>query len=81
MPHLPRLPRLSHVIAAATLVLAASLTGCDAPPPQPVQPIAQGAVPYGSYCSAGFYTCPAQGPIGSPCACPGLGAPSYGSIH
>ena len=68
-------------VSAAALVALTVLAGCDAPPPMAARPLPQGAVPYGSYCAAGFYTCPAQGPIGSPCACPGLGAPSYGSIH
>jgi len=36
----------------------------------------------GTTCKAGFYMCQVPaGPIGSQCACPGLGAPSYGLIR
>lgn len=36
----------------------------------------------GTTCKAGFYICQVPpGPVGSPCACPGLGAPSYGNIR
>ena len=36
----------------------------------------------GTTCKAGFYICQVPpGPIGAPCACPGLGAPSYGNIR
>jgi hypothetical protein len=42
-----------------------------------------GPVAYGATCSAGVYTCAlAQGrPLGTPCSCPGLGAPSYGNVR
>jgi predicted small lipoprotein YifL len=46
-----------------------------------------GAVPqqvaYGATCFAGVYTCPLPQslPIGAPCTCPGLGAPSYGNVR
>ena len=42
---------------------------------------------YGSYgggtCFAGAYTCaaPPNAPAGSPCSCPGIGAPSYGTVR
>lgn len=41
------------------------------------------AVPYGSTCYAGVYVCAAPGatPVGAGCSCPGIGAPSYGSVH
>ena len=41
------------------------------------------AVAVGYRCYAGAYICalPAYGPIGSGCSCPGLGAPSYGTIR
>ena len=41
------------------------------------------AVPYSAMCYAGPYTCqmPVAGPVGSGCSCPGLGAPSYGSLR
>jgi len=44
---------------------------------------ARPAVPYGVMCYAGPYTCqlPVAGPLGSGCSCPGIGAPSYGSIR
>ena len=36
----------------------------------------------GTTCKAGFYICQVPpGPIGTQCACPGLGAPSYGNIR
>jgi hypothetical protein len=40
-------------------------------------------VAYGSTCYAGVYVCPAPGStaIGAGCACPGLGAPSYGVVR
>jgi hypothetical protein len=61
-----------------------------APPPAedsssaPMAP-APGATPvaYGGTCYAGVYVCQAAQsmPVGSQCACPGLGAPSYGTVH
>jgi hypothetical protein len=46
-------------------------------------PTGQAPVPYGTTCYAGAYVCqlPAPGPVGSGCACSGIGAPSYGSIR
>jgi hypothetical protein len=40
-------------------------------------------VAYGAICHAGFYSCAAapQSPVGSGCACPGIGAPSYGVVN
>ncbi|MBC7799959.1 MAG: hypothetical protein H7Z10_04995 [Gemmatimonadaceae bacterium] len=36
----------------------------------------------GTTCAAGFYICQVPpGPIGAECACPGLGAPSFGTIR
>lgn len=64
------------VLAVATLALA----GCVAPPQVAVTP-GQG---YGSnQCYAGAYVCTLaiSGAPGAPCACPGLGAPSYGQIR
>ncbi len=42
-----------------------------------------GKVAYGASCYAGFYHCaaPAYTPIGETCSCPGIGAPSYGSVQ
>lgn len=47
--------------------------------PQPAQQI----VAYGSHCSAGFYQCPLAQmlPLGAPCSCPGIGAPSFGNVQ
>lgn len=41
------------------------------------------AAAYGTYCLAGAYQCQLgqAGAVGAPCACPGLGAPSYGIIR
>ena len=53
-------------------------------PAAPVQPApAVPVVAYGSGCFAGFYQCqlPVAAPIGSRCACPGLGGPSYGTVR
>jgi hypothetical protein len=43
----------------------------------------QRQVVYGTMCNAGVYHCvaPAQTPVGETCSCPGLGAPSYGSVQ
>ena len=44
---------------------------------------AAGPVAYGAMCYAGPYQCaaPAYTPVGQTCSCPGLGAPSYGSVQ
>lgn len=64
-------------IAVGTLALA----GCVGVPTaqQPVP----GQVVLSQYCYAGFYQCilPQLGQVGTPCTCPGLGAPSYGVIR
>ena len=55
-----------------------------APPPvAPAPQMSRADTPYGGTCFAGFYTCaaPAQTPVGTGCSCPGLGAPSYGSVQ
>jgi hypothetical protein len=58
--------------------------------PVPSQTRAQGSgtqgsdkVAYGAMCYAGVYHCaaPSQTPVGETCSCPGLGAPSYGSVQ
>lgn len=66
----------SAAVAGGLLLLA----GCVAPPPAPAY-APNGAPLFGSTCLAGFYRCPASGQVGTPCACPGLGAPSYGTIQ
>ncbi len=70
-----RLSRPVFLLTAAALGLA----GCVAPPP----PVPPGSVLMSQSCLAGFYQCrlAEAGPVGSPCACPGLGAPSYGTIR
>ncbi len=60
--------------------------GYYAPPAQTApsgQKQAQGPVVYGSMCYAGVYSCPAaaKSPVGGVCSCPGLGAPSYGTVN
>jgi hypothetical protein len=40
-------------------------------------------VAYSGNCYAGVYQCvlPQSLPLGAPCSCPGLGAPSYGNVR
>lgn len=73
-------PRLRRLRAVAALALLGALGGCVGVAAPVGAPVASG---YGFTCYAGFYTCtlPAQGPVGSPCSCPGIGAPSYGTIR
>ena len=75
-------------LAAASAVLL-SLAGCIAYPvpvaysftiPAEPPPLAAGYL--GTTCGAGFYVCQVPpGPVGSECSCPGIGAPSYGTIR
>ena len=63
------------------LLLASLLAGCAGGAQTGPQ---AGVVPgYGYTCYAGAYMCrlPEQVPQGSQCSCPGLGAPSYGSVR
>ena len=63
----------------ATLTLLAALTGCVAYVPV-AQPVAVSTT--GTQCAAGFYVCPVSpAPVGSTCSCPGLGAPSFGTVR
>ena len=62
-------------VVAGVLVLA--LGGCVAYFPIETAP----APAYGPTCDAGVYVCPAAGPPGAPCSCPGIGAPSYGVVR
>ena len=65
---------------AAFGIAAIALSGCVAPPP--ATPLPSGSVVLSQQCFAGFYTCTAAPAApGTPCACPGLGAPSYGTIR
>ena len=54
-----------------------------AQPPAATQAQGNAKVAYGSMCFAGVYQCaaPAYTPIGQGCTCPGLGAPSYGTVQ
>lgn len=66
---------------AGLLVMSASLEGCVvAVSPVPSAGAASG---YGYTCYAGVYVCrtPAQVPVGSQCSCPGIGAPSFGTVR
>ena len=73
------------------LLLAALLAMSACAPVSPYGPLygaqvaapAPGQLAFGSFCAAGAYQCqlPQGGPVGSPCACPGIGAPSYGVIR
>jgi hypothetical protein len=55
----------------------------QAPPAQGQTAQGQAQVAYGSMCYAGVYRCAAPNftPIGETCSCPGLGAPSYGTVR
>lgn len=61
-----------------------ALSGCT-PPPAPGVAYAPGpgAAYASANCYAGVYQCvlPAAQQAGTPCACPGLGAPSYGVVR
>ena len=71
-------------LAAPVLGFGLLVSAC-VPPPAPGVALVPGAPQAyaSSYCYAGFYQCalPAAQPAGSPCACPGLGAPSYGTVR
>jgi hypothetical protein len=62
----------------ACLGMLAGLGGCVGYPAAAGRPSG-----YGYTCYAGVYTCQlgAQYPVGTSCSCPGLGAPSYGTVH
>ncbi len=49
----------------------------------PAQQSASAAPGYGYTCYAGAYVCrlPQQIPVGTQCSCPGIGAPSFGTVH
>ena len=70
-----------RLAAAAGLITA--LAGCYGAPVTD-QPVAAAGAPEAGYrCYAGTYVCnlPQPGQIGTGCSCPGLGAPSYGTIR
>ena len=65
------------MLKALAVGMLLALSGCIA-----YVPIDTAAVQVaGSTCYAGFYICPAAGPVGAPCSCPGIGAPSFGVIR
>jgi len=78
---------------AAGLAVLLTLSGCYIAPgavgPMPFAPVSAvvgssgQVVGYaGTTCGAGFYICQVPpGPIGTQCSCPGLGAPSFGTIR
>ena len=71
------------VLPAIAVVLALALSGCVGVPqagPEAGPPLAPG---YGYTCYAGAYVCrlPQQVPQGAQCTCPGIGAPSYGTVR
>lgn len=65
-------PTTDHPIVAGGAVAPNAVTATGAP-----------VVAVGYQCYAGAYVCnlPAPGPVGTGCSCPGLGAPSYGTIR
>ena len=69
------------LLPGAGLCGALALAGCAGAAQAGPQP---GVAPgYGYSCYAGAYMCrlPEQVPQGSQCSCPGLGAPSYGTVR
>jgi hypothetical protein len=69
-----------RITRTALILGVLAVSGCVAAPPAPLPP---GQAFFSSQCAAGFYTCvlPQVGQVGTPCSCPGLGAPSYGVIR
>jgi hypothetical protein len=79
-------PRVASLRVLALLFLGLlSLAGCSgtATAVAPARGEVSRSGPGGITCHAGTYVCqlPAYGPIDAPCSCPGLGAPSYGTIR
>lgn len=72
--------RLTHPARAVLVFAILGLAGCVAPPPMAV---ATGQAYGSNQCYAGAYVCTVAvgGAPGAPCACPGLGAPSYGQLR
>ncbi len=80
--------RLSQVVGSGKrwrligLALAVlPLAGCVVE--VPAQQSATAAPGYGYTCYAGVYVCrlPQQIPVGTQCSCPGIGAPSFGTVR
>ena len=72
-------PRMSRSIGRllGAIAAAAALAGCTGVA-APVQ-----STGYGYTCFAGAYQCRLGGqlPVGTECTCPGVGAPSYGTVR
>ena len=79
--YLRRLRPWSQRVGLATALAGGllALAGCVGV----AEPGTVAAPGYGYRCSAGVYVCqlPEQVALGSQCSCPGLGAPSYGSVR
>ncbi len=79
---LSRAARIGKGLRLAGLALAAlPLAGCVVE--VPAQQSANAAPGYGYTCYAGVYVCrlPQQIPVATECSCPGIGAPSFGTVH
>ena len=79
---LSRAGRTGKGLRLAGLALAAlPLAGCVVE--VPAQQSADAAPGYGYTCYAGVYVCrlPQQIPVGTQCSCPGIGAPSFGTVR
>ena len=77
-----RLSRAGRIGKGMGLALAGlSLAGCVVE--VPAQQSANAAPGYGYTCYAGVYVCrlPQQIPVGTQCSCPGIGAPSFGTVR
>ncbi len=77
-----RVSRAGRIGKGVGLALAAlSLAGCVVE--VPAQQSASAAPGYGYTCYAGVYVCrlPQQIPVGTQCSCPGIGAPSFGTVR
>lgn len=82
-PNRPPHARLLGKVASLGVPIMAlvSLGGCIVA--LPVAPPSGAAPGYGYTCYAGVYVCrlPQQIPAGTQCSCPGIGAPSFGSVR
>ena len=73
------MPKSFNLIVLASLT---ALGGCVAAPAVIYSTTSQSTI-YATYCSAGAYQCPVPygTAVGTECACPGIGAPSYGAAR
>lgn len=80
--HSPRARLPGKAATFCVLIMASmSLGGCIVE--VPAAQSAGAASGYGYTCHAGVYVCrlPQQIPVGTQCSCPGIGAPSFGSVR